>query len=254
MNFQKEKQTALLAVKQASKVLMHYFGKKEKTKIKKDKSFAAVADIEANKTIIKAIKKNFPSHSILSEETGFEDNKSDYKWVIDPMDGTHNFLHGIPVFGTSIALEYKNQVVLGVLHFPILCITAIAEKNKGAFLNGKRIKVSVKKNADHSLILFEYAYANREDKIEFLRKLTHKPIDIRNFGSAIYNLLLVACGKSDAFVIISTHEWDIAAGFLIVEEAGGRITDLEGNKWRLSQDGFIVSNKKLHKEIVKFLR
>src|SRR3989344_6242935 len=158
MNLKKEKRVMLLAAKQASRVLLRYYNKKEPIKIKPNKTMVATADIEANKTIIKTIKKGFPNHSILSEETGFENNKSDYKWVIDPLDGTHNFLHGIPIFGTSIALEHKNKIVLGVLHFPILRLTAIAEKNKGAFLNGKRINTSNKKNLDHAFILFEFSY------------------------------------------------------------------------------------------------
>ncbi len=244
----------LLATKQASKVILKYFGKKESIKIKPNKSLVAAADLEANKVIIKTIKKHFPNHSILSEESGFENKKSDYKWVIDPIDGTHNFLHGIPIFGTSIALEYKNEVILGVLHFPILKLTVIAEKNKGAFLNGKRIKVSNKKSLEHSFILFEFSYANRKEKTDFLEKLIHKTIDVRNFGSAVYHLLLVACGKCDGFVILATNEWDIAAGFLIVEEAGGKITDLHGNKWNPHQSKYIISNGKIHKELLKYVK
>lgn len=254
MNLSKEKKALLLAAKHASKVILHHYGKKEAVKEKSNKSLVATADLEANKTIIKIIKKYFPKHSILSEETGFEDNKSDFKWVIDPIDGTHNFLHQIPVFGTSIALEYKNEVVLGILNFPVLCITAIAEKDKGAFLNGKRIKVSIKKNLNHSFILIEFAYANRKEKTLFLEKLVHKTIDVRNFGSAIYHLLLVACGKCDGYIILSTHEWDIAAGFLLVEEAGGKITDLHGNKWDSHQSKYIVSNTKVHKDILRLIK
>ncbi|MDP3766275.1 MAG: inositol monophosphatase family protein [Nanoarchaeota archaeon] len=254
MNLPKEKRAMLLAAKQAAKVLMHYYGKKEKIKEKPNKSLVATADLEVNKAIIKTIKKYFPKHSILSEETGFEDNKSDYKWVIDPIDGTHNFLHQIPFFGTSIALEYRNEVVLGVLHFPLLSITAIAERNKGAFLNGKRIFVSDKKDLDHSFILVEFAYANRKEKTDFLRKLTNKAIDVRNFGAAVYHLLLVACGKCDGYIILSTHEWDVAAGFLMVEEAGGKITDLHGNKWDSHQSKYIVSNTKVHKDILRLIK
>ncbi len=254
MNLKNFNRTALLAAKQASKILLRYYGKKEFVKQKSNKTLVAAADIEANKAIIKTIKARFPEHNILSEETGFEDNKSDYKWVIDPLDGTHNFLHGIPIFGTSIALEYKNEIVLGVLHFPFLNITAIAEKGKGVFLNGKRIRVSNKKNLDHSFILFEYSYANRNEKIEFLKKFIHKTIDVRNFGSAIYDLLLVACGKCDGFVILSTNEWDVAAGFLMIEEANGKITDLHGKKWSLNQNKFVISNGKIHKELLNFVR
>ena len=253
-NFKKEKKVMLSAAKAASKVLLHYFGKKEKIKIKSNKSLVGVADLEANKAIIRIIKKNFPGHSILSEETGFEDNKSVYKWVIDPLDGTHNFLRGIPVFGTSIALEYKNEPVLGVINFPVLCITAVSEKGKGSFMNGKRIKVSDKKNLDHSFILLEFSYANRMEKIGFLKKLVNKTIDVRNFGSAIYNLLLVACGKCDSYVVLTTNEWDVAAGFLIVEEAGGKVTDLKGGRWKHDRHQFIISNGKLHNRILKYLK
>ena len=254
MNLKKEKRVMLLAAKQASKIILHYYGKKVTVKIKPNKSLVAVADIESNKAIIKTIKKYFPKHSILSEETGLEDNKSDFKWIIDPIDGTHNFLHQIPVFGTSIAMEYKNEVILGVLHFPILCITAIAEKGKGAFLNGKMINVSNKKSLDHSFLLFEFSYANRKQKIGFLESLVHKTIDIRNFGSAIYNLMMVASGKCESYVVLSTHPWDVAAGFLIVEEAGGMVTGLKGGKYSLNDDKFVISNGKVHKELLKYLK
>lgn len=248
------RKTALLASQRASKVLLKYYGKKETIRQKPNKSLVAKADIEADRVIKKTIQNQFPHHNILSEESGFEDKKSDFKWVIDPMDGTHNFLHKIPIFGTSIGLEYKNEPIFGVLHFPVLGITAIAEKGKGAFSNGKKIYVSNKKNLDHSFILCEFAYANRKEKTAFLEKLVHKTIDIRNFGSAIYNLWLIATGKCDGYVLLSTHEWDIAAGFLIVEEAGGKITDLKGKKRKLSHDKFIVSNGKVHKKLLHYLK
>src|SRR3989338_627430 len=246
MDFKKEKKIILLAARQASKVLLHHFGKEEKIEIKPNKSLVGIADMEANDAIVKIIKKSFPSHNILSEEMPFKDNGSDFKWVIDPLDGTHNFLRKIDIFGTSIALEYKNEVVLGLLHFPILELTAFAKKGKGAFLNGKRIKVSGKKTLDHSFILIEFSYAEREKKIGFLSNFINQTIDIRNFGSAVHNLLLVASGKSDAYIILSTNEWDVAAGFLIVEEAGGKITSLDGSKYRLNSHKFIISNGKIH--------
>ena len=248
------KQTALIAAQHASKVLLHYYGKKETIKVKSNKSLVASADIEANAVIIKLIKEHFPNHSILSEETGFENNNSDFKWVIDPLDGTHNFLHGIPIFGTSIALEYKNEVILGVLNFPLLRINTIAEKGKGAFLNGKKINVSNKKNLIHSFILLEFSYANRKEKVDFLEKLIHETIDIRNFGCAIYNLLLLACGKAEGYVILSTNEWDVAAGFLLVEEAKGKITNLKGEKYNLAEGKYIVSNSIVHKELLSYVK
>ncbi|MAG92042.1 inositol monophosphatase [Candidatus Woesearchaeota archaeon] len=251
MNF---KSTALLAARKAGKVLLKYYGKKPNVMKKSDKTFVSKADIEANKAIIDTIKKNFPDHSILSEETGFEDNKSDYKWVLDPLDGTHNFIHEIPLFGTSIALEYKDKPIVGVLHFPILRQTVVAEKGKGAFLNGKKVHVSNKKTFEHSLIVVDYGYRKRQKKLNFLQNLTDERIDVRNLGSAIYGLLLVSCGNSDGYVIISTNEWDIAAGFLIVEEAGGKITDLNGRNTMPQHEEFVMSNGKLHKELLKRLK
>ena len=254
MDLKKEKRVMLLAARKTKKVLLHYYGKKEGIKQKPNKSLVSAADLEANKAIIKIIKKNFPHHSILSEETGFENNKSDYKWVIDPLDGTHNFLRKIPVFGTSIALEYKNEVILGVIHFPVLCITAVAEKGRGAFLNGKRLKVSNKKNLDHAFLIVDFSYPSRKGTLNFLEGFIHKTIDIRNFGSAIYNLMLIASGKCDGYVILSTNEWDVAAGFLIVNESCGKITDLHGKKWDFHDNKYLISNGKIHKQLLKCLK
>lgn len=246
--------TAVIAAKAASKILIKYFGKKELVKIKANNTLVGAADILANKAITDVIKKYYPQHSILSEETGFEDNKSDYKWVIDPLDGTHNFLHNIPVFGTSIALEHKNEVILGILNFPVLCITVVAEKGKGAFLNGKRIMVSNKHGLDHSFVLFEFSYANRREKIKFLERFVHKTIDVRNFGSAIYNLMLIASARAESYVVLSTNEWDVAAGFLIVEESGGKITGLNGGKWRFNERKYIISNGHVHNSLLKLFQ
>lgn len=253
MDLSKEKKAMILAAKKASKILLKQYRKVAAIRQKPDKSLVTGADAAANKAIINVLKKEFPDYSILSEESKPEDKKSDFKWVIDPLDGTHNFIHKIPIFGTSIALVYRDEPVLGILHFPILNITAIAEKSKGSFSNGKRLKVSSKKNLDHSFVLCEFAYANRKEKTAFLEKLVHRAIDIRNFGSAIYNLWLIATGKCDGYVLLSTHEWDIAAGFLIVEEAGGKITDLKGSMRKLAQDKFIISNGKVHKELLTYM-
>ena len=248
------KSTALSAAKSAGKALLKYYGKSEKAKEKSNKSLVSKADLEANKTIIRIIKKNFPSHSILSEETGFENKKSDYKWVIDPLDGTHNFLHGIPIFGTSIALEYKNKPVLGVLNFPKLNITAYAEKGKGTFVNGKRARVSDKSKLDYSFISVDYGQYDRKRRLKMLENFGSKNIDFRSFGSAVYELLLVACGKSDAYIITSTNEWDVAAGILLIEEAGGKVTDLKGNEWDFVKKNFVMSNRRLHNKILKYTK
>ena len=253
MSLTQEKKVLLSASKKAGKVILKYFGKNEKGKEKANKSLVSKADLEANQAIIKIIIKNFPKHRILSEETPFEDNNSDYKWVIDPIDGTHNFLRGIPIFGVSIALEYKNEVVLGALEFPTLKLTAFAEKGKGAFLNGKRLRVSANEEITHSFILYEFVQGTRHNVLEFLKRLSNETINIRNFGSAVYELMLVANGQCDAFVLFSTNEWDIAAGMLLIAEAGGKVTGLRGNPCSPSNGSFVFSNGSIHNEILRFL-
>lgn len=247
------KSVGLLAARKAEKKLLHYFGNNKGIKEKSNKSLVAKADLDANKAVIDTIKSHFPEHSILSEETGYNKNKSDYKWVIDPLDGTHNFIHGIPIFGTSIALEYKNEAVLGILYFPVLKITAVAEKGKGAFVNGKRVKVSKKGSLDYSYLLLEYSLSERQRTAALIKKLRNKTIDVRNFGSAIYDLFLVASGKSEAYITFKTNEWDVAAGILLVEEAGGKVTGLDGKKYSLTDTEFLVSNGKIDKKLLKFL-
>ncbi len=254
MNLKKEKAIATLAANKACKIMMQYFGKNHFIKEKSDKSFVSNVDLKVNEAIIGIIKKSFPDHNTLSEESGLDIKKSDYKWIIDPIDGTHNFLHNIPIFGTSIALAYKNKVVLGVIALPALQLIAIAEKGKGAFLNGKKIKVSNKKGLNHSFLFFEFFYNNRKEKIDFLEKLSDNPIDVRNFGSAIYHLLLVASGRSDAYIILYTKEWDVAAGFLIVQEAGGTITELESRGSKVNEKKYIVSNGKIYEKILGLLK
>src|SRR3989338_2659030 len=253
MNLSKQKKVMVKAAQQAGKILLKYYGRKTTPRIKLNKTLVSKADIEANEAIIGAIKRSFPEHSVLSEETPYEDNKSDFKWVIDPLDGTHNFLHGIPIFGTSIALEYKEEVVLGVLGFPALNLFAFAEKGKGAFLNGKRLKVSDKKGMGHSFILFEYAYLSRKAKHDFLGKFIREYVDLRNFGAAIYVLLMIAAGNADGYVVFTTNEWDMAAGALIVLEAGGKITDFNGNGFKPSGGNFVISNGKIHHNLLEYI-
>ncbi len=254
MNLTKEKQVMLNAAKLAGMVLLRYYGNNEKIRQKPNKSLVSKADMEADKAIIRIIKNNFPDHSIISEETGFEDNNSDYKWVIDPIDGTHNFLRKIPIVGISIALEYKNEVVIGVLEFPLLKLTAFAEKGKGAYLNGKKLKVSTNKSIIHSFILYEFVSGTRHKTLRFLKKLSKETVNIRNFGAAIYDLLLIASGQCDAFVIFTTNEWDIAAGMLLIQEAGGKVTDLKGNRCSPSNGSFLISNGRLHNKLLNYLK
>mgnify|MGYP001609910702 CR=1 FL=1 len=252
MNIKKEKQIAVLAAKTVSKTLLKYFEKKNDVKVKANYSLVGQADLEANEIIVSILKKNFPSHSMITEEAAPSMKKSDFTWHIDPLDGTHNFLYGLPFWGTSIALAYKNEAVLGVIYLPIFDMMITAEKGKGAYINGKRISTENKRAFKKMLLFFEFTYKGRGKKVNFLKQFIGQRVDLRNFGCAVYHLMLVAVGKADGYMIFYTNSWDIAAGFLIVEEAGGKVTDFKGKKWSLEGRQFVASNGKVHNELLRY--
>ena len=248
------KELLLKASKDAGKLLMRHYGRIKYVREKRQKSYFTNVDIESEKLIISAIRKKFPKHNIISEETGKIDNGSDYTWYIDPVDGTHNYIHTLPMFGVSIALAHKGQVILGIINLPYFNETYFAEKGKGAFLNGKRMKVSRQKDAKRAFVVTDLALRYHPDeKIKALRSLKGKVYDIRVLGCAVYAHTLVAKGAVDAYFTLHTHSWDVAAGALIVEEAGGRVTGIDGSKWNLGQSQFAMSNGKVHKEILRII-
>ena len=208
------------ACEKASKVLIRDFGEIEKLQVSKKgpSDFVTNSDLKAEKIIIEELSKGRPDYSIISEENGVIENK-DHKntWVIDPIDGTVNFLHGIPHFATSIALKHENEIISGLIFDPIKDEMFYAEKNNGAYLNNKRIRVSKKNNIQECL----FATSGKVDKkIEF---------SYRKSGSAALDLAYIACGRYDGYFQKNLHLWDIAAGLILVEEAGGVINKIDLN-------------------------
>ena len=249
-----EKKVLLSAAQAASKVLMSYFLKNPKITVKKNKTLVSEADMAANKAIIKEIKKSFPNHNIISEESQYENNNSDFTWIMDPLDGTHNFLRGIPIFGTSIALKHKNEIVLGAIYMPVLGIRMVAEKGKGAYANGKKLEVSKNRELEHSFLLFEFAVTHRKKKLAVFERMIEKRFDLRNFGAAVYHLYLVASGQSEAYIIYHTNEWDVAAGLLMITEAGGKYTGIDSKAADSTTGHYIASNGKIHSKLAEFLK
>ena len=248
------KQTAIKAAKEAGKILMKYYGKGIKGRVKFEDSLVSKVDLEAEKKIISIIKSKYPGHAILSEECGSKKGNS-YKWLIDPLDGTHNYLYGIPLFGTSIALEYNGEVILGVIYLPYYNQLYVAEKGKGAFLNGKRIRVSKTNKLKKAMIIYDGGLQrSKKSKLKALDKLIDAVFRIRILGAACVNLISVAKGGADIYLEHSTNPWDVAAGLLIVEESGGKVTTLDGKKHDLSEKGFVASNGKLHKDIIRLTK
>ena len=211
------------ACEKASKVLIRDFGEIEKLQVSKKgpSDFVTNSDLKTEKIIIEELSKGRPDYSIISEENGEKKNKDKKNtWIIDPIDGTVNFLHGIPHFATSIALKHENEIISGMIFDPIKDEMFYAEKNNGAYLNNKRIRVSQKKNIADCLFATS---GTIEKKIEF---------SYRKSGSAALDMAYIACGRYDGYFQKNLHLWDIAAGLILIEEAGGIINkiDLNNNK------------------------
>jgi myo-inositol-1(or 4)-monophosphatase len=210
------------------------------------------ADHAAEKAIIDVITSQHPDHFILSEETGEIITNSDTKWIIDPIDGTVNFAHGIPLCCVSIAVEKAGEIILGAVYAPILNELYFAQKGFGSSLNDKRIHVSEKTELVKSCLVtgFPYTYLDAPNgPLQTFEKLIRKGIPVRRLGSAAIDLCWVAAGRFDGFYEHKLQAWDSAAGYLIVEEAGGKVTDFEGNKFSVYQPHVLATNGKIHEQL-----
>lgn len=211
------------------------------------------ADHAAETAIFRVIKSGFPDHYILSEEAGEIIQESDYKWIIDPIDGTVNFAHGIPLNCVSIAIEHRGRIILGAVYNPHMNEFFLAEKGKGATLNDKPIQVSKEIEAIKACLVtgFPYTYINVPNgPLEIFERFIRKGVPVRRLGSAAIDLCWVACGRFDGFYEHKLEPWDSAAGYLIVEEAGGKVTDFEGNNYSPYRHGILATNGKVHEELL----
>lgn len=248
------KQTAIKAAKEAGNIQLKNYGRIKYVKDKGDIGLVTNVDYLCEKKIVRIIKAQFPDHNILAEEYKYKKTKSPYKWLIDPIDGTHNYLYGLHIFGVSIALEYKKQVIFGVIYLPFYNYLFIAEKEKGSYLNNKKIFVSKRNKLKNALMNFDGSLnLLKNKKMKFLNKIIDHIFRVRISGCAIWDLACVAMGKTDLSVAFSTKPWDVAAGFLLVEEAGGKVTDLEGKKWNQYMREFVASNGKVHNKVLKII-
>lgn len=214
------------------------------------------ADHAAEKAIIGIIQAAFPDHYILSEEAGAMVQDSTYKWIIDPIDGTVNFAHGIPINCVSIGVEYQGEMVLGAVYNPHMNEFFIAEKGKGALLNDKPIRVSEQTSAIHACLVtgFPYTYINMPGgPLEVFERFIRKGVPVRRLGSAAIDLCWVAAGRFDGFYEHKLEAWDSAAGFLIVQEAGGKVTDFTGAPFSPYQHRILATNGKIHDEMLKVI-
>ena len=214
------------------------------------------ADKIAEEMITSKINHLFPDHDILAEEFSYVSTGSDFRWIIDPLDGTTNYAHGYPVFCVSIALQKLDEIILGVIYNPMLKEMFVAEKGEGAFLNGREIHVSNTIRIAQSFIATGFPYDIREDSqnnLNYFNEMIMKARAIRRAGSAALDLAYVAGGRFDGFWELKLNPWDTAAGWLIVEEAGGVVTDFSGKDYFLESPVILASNGRIHKEMMDVL-
>lgn len=204
--------------------------------------------------IIAVIKEAFPDHFILSEEAGELVQDSQYKWIIDPIDGTVNFAHGIPICCISIGLEHNGKMIMGGIYNPFMNEMFIGERGQGVTLNGKPVTVSQKVGLEKACMVtgFPYTYLDEPNgPLQVFERFIRKGIPVRRLGSAAIDLAWVACGRFDGFYEHKLQAWDSAAGFLLVEEAGGRVTNLKGDTYSPYEPGIIATNGIIHDELVQ---
>ncbi len=206
---------------------------------------------------MKLIHERHPEHAILAEESGGIAETRDYLWVIDPLDGTKNYIHGFPVFAVSIALQFKNELQVGVVFNPVRDELFYAEKGKGAFLNDAPINVSA--TADFSQCLLATGFPFRakhltEPYLAIFKELFYQVSDFRRAGAAAIDLAYVACGRLDGFWELTLNPWDIAAGILLIEEAGGKVTDLWDGNTYLKKGHIVASNGLIHEQITEITK
>ncbi len=249
--------TAIKAAERASEILLDYFGKLGRLEIeeKAKNDFVTEADRKSEMIIIKTIQEVFPQHTIVAEESGFHSG-NDWKWYIDPLDGTKNFIHGLPMFCVSIGVEFQGELVAAVVKAPVLDETFIAEKGSGTYCNGKRVKVS-SRPFEMALVATGFPFRGKElldDYLQCFREVFLKVSGIRRCGSAALDLAYTAKGVFDGFWEMSLHPWDIAAGVLLIEEAGGIVSDFKGERGFLESGNIVGASPNTYAKLVEIVR
>ena len=248
------------AARKAGRKLIRDFGEVEQLQIsmKGPADFVTVADQRTESILVSELQKARPGYPILTEEAGLIDGPDkSHRFIIDPLDGTTNFLHGIPHFAISIALEREGQIVSGVIFNPVTDDMFVAEKGHGAFLNDKRLRVAARKNVREALFATGVPFLGKEGHERFLKELAAVMATtpgVRRFGSAALDLAWVAAGRYDGFWERGLKAWDVAAGMLMVREAHGSVTDLDGGARMLDRGDILASNEMLHPQFLKLLK
>ncbi len=251
------KSTLIKATEAGAKVMKEYFGGTFKISNKEGiNNLVTEADHASEKAIFETIKNEFPDHFILSEESGALVTNSNIKWIVDPIDGTVNFAHGIPLCCVSIGVEESGEMLMGAVYNPLIDEFYFAQRGFGATLNDRRIFVSGETKVSRACLVtgFPYTYLDQPNgPLEVFSRLIRHGIPVRRLGSAAMDLCWVAAGRFDGFYEHKLQAWDSAAGFLIVEEAGGRVSNFRGSRYSPYQPHILATNGKIHEELLRWV-
>ena len=248
------------ACRKAAKILIRDYGEIEKLQVslKGPGDYVTASDKKVEKILIEELQKARPHYSILSEEIGEINNDISFRWIIDPIDGTSNFLHGIPHFAISIGLEHNKEIICGIVYDPIKDEMFIAEKGNGAYMNNQRMRVSTRSKLKDCIIFSggpRYGAENKELIFkEYIKFSSKVHIAIRKFGSGSLDMAYVAAGRCDGMWQRDLNYWDIAAGIILVKESGGFVTDFDGEYRYLQNKTLLVTNSKINNEMIEVLK
>ena len=248
------------ACRKAAKILIRDFGEIEKLQVslKGPGDYVTASDKKVEKILIEELQKARPHYSILSEEIGEINNDISFRWIIDPIDGTSNFLHGIPHFAISIGLEHNKEIICGIVYDPIKDEMFTAEKGNGSYLNNQRMRVSSRSKLKDCMIFTggpKIQSKDRELSLKEYNNFSSKALTpIRKLGSASLDMAYVAAGRCDGFWQRNLNYWDIAAGIILVIEAGGFVTDFDGENKYIQNKSILVTNSKINKEMIEILK
>lgn len=250
------KKVGAKAVTEAGKLVMTKFARINKMTFKRKNDIVTEMDYESEKLIIDIIRKHFPDHNFYTEESGTIDEQSDYTWLVDPIDGSINYFHAMAPFRIAVCLLHKEEPIMTFIYNPLRKQLHFAEKGKGAFLDGKRIKVSDNNDLKHTIVHTHISSRidARARTLLGLGSIFREILHVRVIGSGIAATTYIADGKFDVFFNISTNPWDVLPGALLVEEAGGKVTDVNGKKVTIDSTSILATNGKIHRKMLRMLK
>ena len=243
-------------IREAGALLMEYFTRRVRIEYKAEADLVTEADRACEKLLITRLRAQWPSHNIVAEEGSGHQSSSEYRWYVDPLDGTTNFAHGFPVFCVSIGLECKGELIAGVIYDPTRDELFAAEQGTGAYLNGERMHVSAGESVAEALLAtgFPSQKRHKNPNIYFYHALSLRSHGVRRAGSAALDLASVACGRFDGFWEFNLNPWDTAAGVLLVREAGGEVSNFSGGPFKIASREVLASNGKIHAELIELFQ